>query len=362
MPSSPKATTNRWVGLAGVTKAGVIAGAALLLMGASCQSTSTSSSSAAPSSTDAASSAAASAAAVTLVPVDNADDPFTPPVAQDAKDVPPVETKQPTEVSGDKVGLYGGSEEINSCNKKQLSDFLAAPENRQMGEAWAKTLGISYDETGSYIDKATSALLRSDTLVTNHGWENGQATGFPSVLQAGTAVLLDDYGVPTVRCYCGNPLTPPPPYTPPPTPSYTPSYSPSYSPSYTPSYSPSFSPSFSPSYSPSPGGTAWKWWNPQSVTVIKASQATISEYTYVNIYDPSVTYPVKAGSASTWVPSPDSQPSSTYAPSPSYASPEPSYTYAPEPSYTSPEPSYTYAPEPSYTYPEPSYQQQQPSP
>jgi len=96
--------------------------------------------------------------------------------------------------------------------------------------------------------------------------------------------------------------------------------------------------------------------------VIKASQATISEYTYVNIYDPSVTYPVKAGSASTWVPSPDSQPSSTYAPSPSYESPEPSYTYAPEPSYTSPEPSYTYAPEPSYTYPEPSYQQQQPSP
>jgi len=35
-----------------------------------------------------------------------------------------------------------------------------------------------------------------------------------SVLQAGTAVLVDRYGVPRARCACGNPLTPPTPARP----------------------------------------------------------------------------------------------------------------------------------------------------
>ncbi|MFI0809139.1 DUF6777 domain-containing protein [Streptomyces echinatus] len=41
---------------------------------------------------------------------------------------------------------------------------------------------------------------------TNHGFRNGTATGYQSVLQAGTAVLVDGHGVPRVRCACGNPL------------------------------------------------------------------------------------------------------------------------------------------------------------
>ena len=42
----------------------------------------------------------------------------------------------------------------------------------------------------------------------NHGFVNGSANPIPAVLQAGTAVLVDKYGVPRVKCYCGNPLTP----------------------------------------------------------------------------------------------------------------------------------------------------------
>jgi len=42
--------------------------------------------------------------------------------------------------------------------------------------------------------------------VTNHGFANGKATPRQSVLQAGTAVLVDDRGEPRVRCACGNPL------------------------------------------------------------------------------------------------------------------------------------------------------------
>ena len=51
-------------------------------------------------------------------------------------------------------------------------------------------------------------LLRADTAVTNHGFTDGAATTLHSVLQAGSAVLIDRYGVPRARCACGNPLTP----------------------------------------------------------------------------------------------------------------------------------------------------------
>jgi hypothetical protein len=55
----------------------------------------------------------------------------------------------------------------------------------------------------------TPVLLRADTRVTNHGYRDGVATPRQSVLQAGTAVLVDGFGVPRVRCSCGNPLTEP---------------------------------------------------------------------------------------------------------------------------------------------------------
>src|SRR4051794_41934788 len=55
----------------------------------------------------------------------------------------------------------------------------------------------------------TSVTLRSDTAVTNHGFRNDRASPFESVLQAGTAVLANEYGVPRGRCACGNPPKPP---------------------------------------------------------------------------------------------------------------------------------------------------------
>jgi hypothetical protein len=52
-------------------------------------------------------------------------------------------------------------------------------------------------------------VLTRDTRVTNHGFRDGEATQLQSVLQAGTAVLVDSRGVPRVKCGCGNPLLPP---------------------------------------------------------------------------------------------------------------------------------------------------------
>jgi hypothetical protein len=55
----------------------------------------------------------------------------------------------------------------------------------------------------------TPVALRTDTAVTNHDYRDGRAVPVQSILQAGTAVLIDERGVPRVRCACGNPLGPP---------------------------------------------------------------------------------------------------------------------------------------------------------
>jgi len=61
-------------------------------------------------------------------------------------------------------------------------------------------------EVGPFLASLTPVTLRTDTAVTNNGFKNGVATPFQSVLQAGTAVLVDPQGLPRVRCFCGNPL------------------------------------------------------------------------------------------------------------------------------------------------------------
>jgi hypothetical protein len=67
-------------------------------------------------------------------------------------------------------------------------------------------LGLLPGQTESFLRSLTPLTLRTDTAVTNHGFEDGRATPFQAVLQAGTAVLVDAKGLPRVRCYCGNPL------------------------------------------------------------------------------------------------------------------------------------------------------------
>ncbi len=109
--------------------------------------------------------------------------------------------------AGTEPGLYGGTMDEQACDPFELADFLeSAPEK---AAAWAEVLGIAAADIRSYIENLTPVLLTADTWVTNHGFESGAATAFQSVLQAGTAVLIDEHGVPRVRCFCGNPLTQP---------------------------------------------------------------------------------------------------------------------------------------------------------
>ncbi|MFJ3230756.1 DUF6777 domain-containing protein [Streptomyces sp. NPDC086787] len=110
-------------------------------------------------------------------------------------------------LSGGTPGLYGGTAWVGSCDVERQIRYLAADPAR--GLAFAGAEGVARKAVPEFLRGLTPVVLRADTGVTNHGFRDGRATAFQSVLQAGTAVLVDDRGVPRVRCACGNPLKPP---------------------------------------------------------------------------------------------------------------------------------------------------------
>ncbi|MEV7142748.1 PASTA domain-containing protein [Streptomyces tauricus] len=107
---------------------------------------------------------------------------------------------------GNTPGLYGGTRDQQVCDVDRLKDFLTDPRNRQKAREWARIVGITPDRTEDYLDALTPVLLRHDTLVKNHDYKKGKAVPYDSLLEAGIAVLVNDQGLPAVKCSCGNPL------------------------------------------------------------------------------------------------------------------------------------------------------------
>ncbi|WP_406119429.1 DUF6777 domain-containing protein [Streptomyces sp. NBC_00989] len=107
-------------------------------------------------------------------------------------------------VSGATPGLYGGTARTGSCDVERQISYLTRDQAK--ARAFARAEGISPGGIPGYLRGLTSVVLRADTQVTNHGFRDARVTGFQSVLQTGTAVLVDNRGVPRVRCACGNPL------------------------------------------------------------------------------------------------------------------------------------------------------------
>jgi hypothetical protein len=138
-------------------------------------------------------------------PIGFARNPFLEGVGQDVTQPPPPKAAGP--VRGDTAGLYGGTRRGTSCDAAKLVAFLQTHPDK--GAAWAGVLKLSLQQIPSSVAQLTPLILRADTRVTNHGFKDGHVTSFPSILQAGTAVLVDKQGVPVVKCFCGNPLTPP---------------------------------------------------------------------------------------------------------------------------------------------------------
>src|SRR4029079_6026807 len=114
----------------------------------------------------------AEASVVTTEPV-NAESPRPAfiPVAN-AADVAHQESMHPIGhvVSGDMVGLYGGTQ-TNTCDTAKIGTFLDA--NPQLANAWATALRIQPGQIHLYLASLTALVLRTDTAVTNHGYEKG---------------------------------------------------------------------------------------------------------------------------------------------------------------------------------------------
>src|SRR3954451_10831949 len=152
------------------------------------------------------------ASEITAEPVSSAGaNPFTAPAGKDMSGVRPpkqaVSTSGPSTYRGSVPGLYGGTRDYATCDAHKLINFLEHEPSK--ATAWAGVLGIPVTRIRTYVNRLTPVLLRTDTRVTNHGYANGRATVIQSVLQAGTAVFVNRYGEPVVKCYCGNPLTAP---------------------------------------------------------------------------------------------------------------------------------------------------------
>ncbi len=105
-----------------------------------------------------------------------------------------------------------------ACDPEKLISYLVG--DQRASEAWVRAL--NYDRTLSwsggsrigtqlipaYIHELTPRLLAEDLRVTNYQFTNGVALPVQSVLEKGTAILVDAQGIARVRCACGNPLTP----------------------------------------------------------------------------------------------------------------------------------------------------------
>ncbi|MEV4426799.1 DUF6777 domain-containing protein [Streptomyces sp. NPDC049602] len=179
-------------------------------------------------------------------------DPFTRSTARaDGGSAPPASLPPRTasavpEMSGSTPGLYGGTQSVSSCDVEQQVRYLS--DEPAKNAAFAGVAGISPSDVPGYLRSLTPLQLRVDTRVTNHGFRNGAATTYQSVLQAGTAVMVDGRGVPRVRCACGNPLTGPVAQK-----------------------------------SPRTTGTPWQGYNSQQVVVVSPSVTIVNVFV---VYDP----------------------------------------------------------------------------
>ncbi|MGW7418434.1 DUF6777 domain-containing protein [Streptomyces sp. NPDC054863] len=148
-------------------------------------------------------------------------DPFTQSTAKTSAPLPSTTAATPAgtasaaartahRISGGTPGLYGGTQSLSSCDVEQQIRYLTGSDaDRAKARAFADAERIDPASIAGFLRGLTPVVLRVDTRVTNHGFSNGSSTSYQSVLQAGTAVMVDANGMPRVRCACGNPLLPP---------------------------------------------------------------------------------------------------------------------------------------------------------
>ncbi|WP_282778657.1 MULTISPECIES: DUF6777 domain-containing protein [unclassified Nocardia] len=152
------------------------------------------------------------------------DDPFIPrpPAGTAAVAMPNTAPGGPTSgrsFQGREPGLYGGvPNEPVGGRAATIAHFDA---DRTAAEAAVEALNsddrlrwrdgerLSVDTLGTYLAELTPVVLRVDVRVTYHLLRTGRAVSQQAVLEAGTVVLVDVFGVPRLRGISGTPLTRP---------------------------------------------------------------------------------------------------------------------------------------------------------
>ncbi|MEU6486039.1 DUF6777 domain-containing protein [Streptomyces sp. NPDC046887] len=155
----------------------------------------------------------AGAQKVRLLPAgDPGPDPFTASTARPAPGLPAsaaspaagARGQSARSVPGSTPGLYGGTRSVPSCDVERQASLLT--EDATKARAFAQAAGVTPAGLAPWVRGLTPVLLRADARVTGHGYRDGAADPYQAVLQTGTAVMVDRYGTPRVRCAGGNPL------------------------------------------------------------------------------------------------------------------------------------------------------------
>ena len=228
-------------------------------------------------------------------PFAGAPDPTLATLAEPSATLPTAPLNTQTTGATD-VAIYGGSGSHTVCDAAKFQTFME--KNATQAKAWVDALNadsqlnwkngqpLTVADIPAYVQTLAPVVLMTDTLVTNHDFVNGKPVAYTSVLQAGTAVLADMWGVPRLQCYCGNPLTLPPGVN---------------NVTYT--------------------GQAWAGFNPANVTRLQPPQTPVPALTVQNLNNPGTTLTIGPGSTT-------ATPSTTTAPSTSTPSttPPPSTT------------------------------------
>ncbi|WP_405608604.1 DUF6777 domain-containing protein [Streptomyces sp. NBC_01508] len=144
----------------------------------------------------------------TAAPMPDADAPSAAPAPSGPGEPsgPATGTQALRSVSGATAGLYGGTKSATSCDVEAQVRLLTA--DRAKATAFARAADVGVTSVPKFLRGLTPVELRADVRVTNHGYRDGAPIAHQAVLQSGTAVLVDDRGLPRVRCACGNPLRP----------------------------------------------------------------------------------------------------------------------------------------------------------
>jgi serine/threonine protein kinase len=128
-------------------------------------------------------------------------------IAATVTNIPYVPDRGVLVASGTQPELYGATTSTGPCDAAAAATFLQ--NHPDEGRAWADAIGIESSVIPYYLNTLTPVTLTVDTWVTSHDFSGFRQRPFQSVLQAGTAVMIDEAGVPRIHCESGNPLSPP---------------------------------------------------------------------------------------------------------------------------------------------------------